>query len=134
MIKFNQQIDSAEKVRDTIRIKELSIWIMSHQHLMHQMVFSNGSIGFIMENVKGKLSELAKSKGVSIILSKWELSFSDPSIEIIDLTTPVAALFQPKENIEKMASEISREEPVPLNEFSIEAELLDYYCQKFGKK
>ncbi len=101
---------------------------------MHQMVFSNGSIGFIMENVKGKLSELAKSKGVSIILSKWELSFSDPSIEIIDLTTPVAALFQPKENIEKMASEISREEPVPLNEFSIEAELLDYYCQKFGKK
>jgi hypothetical protein len=134
MIKFRQQSDSAEKVHDTARLKELSIGIMSHQHLMHQIVFSNGSIGFIMAIVKDKLPELAKSTGVNMILSKWELPFRDPSVEIIDLTYQVAALFKPKERIEKMAGEISRQGPLPLNEFDIEAELLDYYCQKFGKK
>jgi hypothetical protein len=134
MIKFNRQSDSAEKAHDTARVKELSIGIMSNQHWMHQMVFSSGSIRNIMTIIKDKLPELAKTTGVSVILSKWELTFSNPSIEVIDLTKQVAALFQPKEDIDKMAIEISRQEPVPLNEFSIEAELLDYYCQKFGKK
>lgn len=134
MTKFNRQNDSAEKAHDTARVKELSTWIMSHQHLMHLMVFSNGSIGHIMAIVKDKLPELAKTTGVSVILSKWELPFSDPSFELIDLTKQVSMLFNPKENIDKLAKEISGSQPVPLDEFSIEAELLDYYCQQFGKK
>ena len=134
LIKFNQQNDSADKAHDTARIKELTVGIMSYQHLLHQMVFSNGSIGIVMAIIKDKLPELAKTAGVNIIISKWELNFSDPSIEIVDLTSQVAQLFQPKENIDKMSGDISQQQPIPIDEFGIETEMLDGYCQRFGKK
>ncbi|HZX63653.1 MAG TPA: hypothetical protein VFE66_10605 [Bacteroidales bacterium] len=134
MIKFNQQNDSAEKAHDTARIKELTVGIISYQHLLHQMIFSNGSIGFVMAIVKDKLPELAKTAGVSIIISKWELNFSDPSIEIVDLTSQITQLFHPKENIDQMSKDISAQQPIPIDEFGIETEMLDGYCQRFGKK
>jgi hypothetical protein len=107
---------------------------MSYQHLLHLMVFSNGSIGFVMAIVKDKLPELAKTVGVSVILSKWELNFIDPSIEIVDLTSQVAQLFQPKENIDQMSKDISAQQPIPIDEFGIEIDMLDGYCNRFGKK
>ncbi len=134
LIKINQQSDSATKAHDTARVKELSVEAMSYQHLLHLMVFSNGSIGFIMAIVKDKLPGLAKTAGVSVILSKWELNFSDPSIEIVDLTSQVAQLFHPKENIDQMSKDISAQQPIPIDEFGIETDMLDGYCNRFGKK
>jgi hypothetical protein len=134
MMKFRQQSDSAEKAHDTARIKELSVEAMSFQHLLHLSVFSNGSIGFVMACVKDKLPELAKTSGVTVILSKWEVNYIDPSAEIVDLTSRVAQLFQPKENIDQMSKDISAQQPIPLDEFGIETEMLDGYCKRFGKK
>jgi hypothetical protein len=134
MIKFNQQNDSATIAHDTARVKELTIGIFSYQHLLHQMIFSNGSIGIVMAIVKDKLPGLAKTAGVSVILSKWELNFSDPSIEIVDLTSQVAQLFQPKVNIDQMSKDISAQQPIPIDEVGIESDMMDQYCQKFGKK
>lgn len=134
LIKINQQSDSSTKAHDTARVKELSVGAMPYQHLLHLTVFSNGSIGFIMAIVKDKLPALAKTAGVIVILSKWELNFSDPSIEIVDLTSQITQLFHPKENIDKMVGEISQQPPVPIDELGIESDMLDLYCQKFGKK
>lgn len=134
MTKFARQSDSATKANDTARLKELSVGIMSYQHLLHQMIFSNGSIIMAMNIVKDKLPELAKNEGVSMIVSKWELNFSDPSIAIIDVTDQVAKLFNPKENIDKMAADIKKQEPVPLEDLTIEGDMLDLYCKRFGGK
>jgi hypothetical protein len=133
-MKWGQQNDSATKANDSARIKELGVQAMSYQHLLHQMVFSNGSAGCITVLIKDKLPELARTAGVTVILSKWELNYSDPSIELVDLTSQVAQLFQPKENIDKMAADISGQPPVPIDEMGIETEMLDYYCKLFGKK
>ena len=134
MTKFARQSDSATKANDTARLKELSVGIMSYQHLLHQMIFSNGSIIMAMNIVKDKLPELAKNEGISMIVSKWELNFSDPSIAIIDVTDQVAKLFNPKENIDKMAADIKKQEPVPLEDLTIEGDMLDLYCKRFGGK
>ena len=69
-----------------------------------------------------------------MIVSKWELNYTDPSIEIVDLTAKVAALFQPKDNIDKMAEEIAKQDPIPIEEMGIETDMLDGYCKKFNKK
>lgn len=124
MMKWNQQNDSAHKANDTARIKELAIEAMSYQHLLHLMVFSTGSISSFMALIKDKLPELAKTSGVSIIVSKWELNYRDPSFEVIDLTSQVAALFQPKENIDKMAADIAGQAPFPIEEMGIETDML----------
>jgi hypothetical protein len=134
MKKLSQQSDSAEKAHDTARVKELSVGMMSYQHLLHQMVFSNGSVGMVMELVKDKLPELAKTAGVSVILSKWELNFSDQAVEITDLTDQVSKLFNPKENIDNMSGEIRKQEPIPLEELMVEGDMLDLYCKRFGGK
>jgi hypothetical protein len=133
MTKTGQQSDSARKAHDTARIKEISVGAMSFQHLLHQAVFSTGSVASFMIVIKDKLPELAKKEGVSIIVSKWELNFSDPSFEIVDLTNQVAALFQPKENIDKMAADIAGQVPVPIEELGIETDMLDGYCKMFDK-
>ncbi len=134
MKKFNQQVDSAEKAHDSARVKELTVGIISYQHLLHQMVFSNGSAGMLLVLVKDKLPELAKTAGVSSIVSKWELNFSDPSVETVDVTDQVVKLFIPKENIENMAGEIRKQNPIPMEELSIEGEMLDMFCKRFGGK
>jgi hypothetical protein len=134
MIKIGLQSDSARKANDTARIKEISVGAMSFQHLLHQVVFSTGSVASFMTIIKDKLPELAKKEGISIIVSKWELNYSDPSFEIVDLTNQVAALFQPKENIDKMAADIAGQAPVPIQELSIETDMLDGYCKMFDKK
>jgi hypothetical protein len=134
LLKINQMSDSARKANDSSLLKDASVQAMSFQHLLHQMVFSKGSTAWIMELIKDKLRELAKKSGVSIIVSKWELNFNDPSFEVVDLTSQVAALFQPKENIDKMAEEISKATPVPMEEMGIETEMLDGYCSMYSKK
>jgi len=134
LVRLRQKSDSAEKVHDTARIKELSVGAMSFQHLLHLMIFSTGSVASFMKVIKDKLPELAKKEGVSIIVSKWELNYSDPSFEVIDLTKQVAALFQPKENIDKMAADIAGQPPVPIEDFGIETDMLDGYCKRFDKK
>jgi hypothetical protein len=71
---------------------------------------------------------------VSIIVSKYELNYRDPSIQVVDLTKQVAAIFQPKENIDKMAADIVSKSPVPIEEMTIETDMLDGYCKMFYKK
>ncbi|MEI6140381.1 MAG: hypothetical protein WCP85_14020 [Mariniphaga sp.] len=134
MGKIRQHSDSAMKTNDTLKIKEVSIQAMSYQHLLHQMVFSNGSAASILELVKDKLPEVAKQAGVSIVVSKFELNYQDPSIEIVDLTTQVSQLFNPTENIDNMVGNIKKDQPIPLDKLSIEAEMIEGYCNRFGKK
>lgn len=134
LTRLGQRSDSAKKANDTARTKELSIQAISFQHLLHQMVFSTGSVASFMTVIKDKLPELAKNEGVSIIVSKYELNYNDPSFEIVDLTKQVAALFQPKENIDKMAADIAGLSPIPIEEMTIETDMLDGYCKLFGKK
>lgn len=134
MQQLRQAADSISNKHDTAMIKENTVQMISFQHSLHQMVFSTGSIGTIMEAVKDKLPGLATTAGVSMIVSKWELNFSDPSIQIVDLTKQVALLFNPKEDIDKMAEEILKNKPVPLDELVIEQDMLDGYCRMFEKK
>lgn len=132
MMKFNSANDSAQKAKDTAKIRELSIQAMSYQHLLHQMVFGTGSVTAVMDLVKDKIPEIARNAGVSMVLSKWEMMYKDPSAEVIDLTEQIVQLFNPKEDIHKMMEEISKTEPVPLEELTIEDEMLDGYCRRFG--
>lgn len=92
------------------------------------MVFSAGSAAAILGLIRDKLPELAKEAGVSMLVSKWELTWHDPSVEIVDMTTQVANLFNPKENIDKMSAEISKMDPIPLSDFTVE-EVIDFWKQ-----
>jgi len=105
---------------DSTRKVEAAYKMITFQFLLHQQVFCTGTASAIIEIIKDKLPQVAKEAGVSSIVSKWELTYIDPSVEIVDLTMPIAKLFNPKGDYENMAKEISDQDPVPIEEFTIE--------------
>lgn len=120
--------DSLLKQEDTLKRNEGAYKMITLQYLNHQMVFCAGSAATVLCLIKDKLPELAKEAGVSMVVSKWELTWYDPSVEIVDLTTQVAKLFNPKENIDKMSAEISNMDPIPLSDLTVE-EVIDMWKQ-----
>jgi hypothetical protein len=134
MKNLGQKSDSALQAKDTTKFRELAIHAMSYQHLLHQMVFGAGSAAAIIGLVKDKLPEVTSQAGVSIIVSKFELTYKDPSVEIVDVTDKIIPLFNPKGDNEKIIAEIGKAEPIPLADLSIEEDMLNGFCQRFGKK
>jgi hypothetical protein len=121
--RMNQMRETGEEImqsNDTAKKIENAYKMFTWQYLLHQMVFCSGSTAAILDLVKDKLPQVAKEAGVSVITSKWELTFADPSAEIFDLTMPVAKLFNPKENIEAMAKDLTKQAPIPLSDFTVE--------------
>lgn len=86
---------------------------------MHQQVFSNGSINNILEKMKDKLPILAKDNNVKMILSKWEIPFTDESFEYVDITDQLVMFFNPDDATEKIIDNIKAMEPIPIEKISI---------------
>ena len=105
---------------DTVKKMETIYKIFTQQYIMHQQVFSSGSSANILALVKDKLPEVAKDAGVFAIVSKWELTFADTNVELIDLTMPVSKLFNPSGDFEKMVPDMQNQAPIPLEEFTVE--------------
>ncbi|OGU84685.1 MAG: hypothetical protein A2W11_07685 [Ignavibacteria bacterium RBG_16_35_7] len=86
---------------------------------MHQQGFSNGSIINILEKIKDKFPVIAKENNLNLIVSKWEVMFADESLELVDITDQLTALFNPDEATNKIIKEIKAMEPVPIEKISI---------------
>ena len=54
-----------------------------------------------------------------MILSKWEITFTDGSVEMIDITDQLTALYNPDETTKKIIENIKAMEPVPIEKISI---------------
>lgn len=122
---------------DTAKKIETIYKIFTKQYIMHQQVFSSGSSAFILDLVKDKLPQVAKDAGVFAIVSKWELTFVDPNVEVIDLTMPVSKLFNPSGDFDQMVPQMQAQAPIPLEEFTVEevVQMWKQFEEKYlGKK
>jgi len=108
-----QQNDTAKKIQAFYKI-------FTKQFLLHQQVFCSGSSAYVLDFVKDQLPQLAKETGTIAIVSKWELTYLDPTIEIVDLTLPVSKLFNPTADFDRMVPEFEKQAPIPLQDFTIE--------------
>lgn len=100
-------------------VKELGQLGPTKQVLMHQQGFSTGSVNNILEKVKEKFPAIAKENNVKLIVSKWEVMFADESLELVDITDQLTALFNPDEATNKIIENIKAMEPVPIEKISI---------------
>lgn len=100
-------------------MKELEQLGPTKQVLMHQQGFSTGSIINILEKIKEKFPTIAKQNNLKLIVSKWEVMFSDESLELIDITDQLTALFNPDEATKKIIENVKTMEPVPIEKISI---------------
>ena len=113
-IKYNKAKEEGNKEL----VEELERLGPAKQLLMEQQGFSTGSILNIMQKVKDKLLSVAKEYNVKLIVSKWEVMFTDESIELVDITDQLVEFFNPDEATRKVIEEIKAMEPLPIEQVS----------------
>ncbi|HJN71228.1 MAG TPA: hypothetical protein QF528_01415, partial [Phycisphaerales bacterium] len=57
---------------------------------------------------------------VGVIINKWDITFQEPEVELVDVTHLLVNLFNPSKETMKIVDEIMKTDPVP--EFSISKE------------
>jgi Skp family chaperone for outer membrane proteins len=118
MESLNLELQKAKEANDEKKVKELEAKGPAFQNLMHQQVFGNLSIPNVMGTIKDQLPAIAKKMGTSLIVSKWEISYSGPEIETVDLTLQLVGLFTVDDATRKMIEEgfKQNQEPVPVDQ------------------
>jgi len=116
-----EKYNKAKEEGDEKLVKELEALGQASQQVLHQQGFSTASVADILEKVKAELPKISEDAGVDIIVSKWEVVYRNPSIEIVDVTSHLVKLFNPDETTLKMIIEdLPKQAPLPLVELLIE--------------
>ncbi|MCX7014400.1 MAG: hypothetical protein NTW86_17925 [Candidatus Sumerlaeota bacterium] len=115
-----EEVKKAKAANDEKRIKELEIEMPGGQVRMHQQIFSTGAVTDIIETIKTSIPAIAQEAGVSLVVSKWEIAYKDPSIECVDVTPQLVKLFNPSAETQKMIEEMGNKEPVPIDQLSMD--------------
>jgi hypothetical protein len=119
---WDREMREAEAAGDSARMDELKLFMPSFQHLLHQQVFSTGSICNVMREIEEDLPGIAAEAGVDLIVSQWEVPYRSPDVELIDLTPDIVALFVVAEETASLVAQIADVEPVPLEELLYQPE------------
>ena len=89
--------EKAKAEKNEQAIKEIEAWPPTHHKLQMLQCFSTASVADILEKVKGQLPKVAQEAGVDMIVSKWEIAYSNSTSEIVDVTSHLVKLFNPDE-------------------------------------
>jgi cysteinyl-tRNA synthetase len=118
MVNLKEELNKARESGDKNKIKELEARGPAFQNLTHQQVFGNLSIPNVMATIKDQLPAIAQKAGVTMIVSKWEIQYSEPWIEQVDLTMQILDLFHIDDVMRKMIEESIRTnlQPVPVEQ------------------
>ncbi len=106
--------NTAKAAKDDKRIKQIESQMKTGQRRLHEQGFSTGSVINILAHVKNSLAGVAQEAGVDLIISKWEVMFQTPAVEIIDVTAPLVKLFQPSDRALKWIEDLKKQAPIAI--------------------
>lgn len=121
MVKMRADYEQAKARGDSARVKQLGREGPWMQVRLHQRGFSTAGAGDLLAKVADRLPGVAREAGVVLIVSKWELPFHDASVEVVDVTVPLAKLFQPDEETLRILAELASQKPIPFDELPLDA-------------
>jgi hypothetical protein len=115
---LTDKMEKAKAEKNEILLKELEAEVVAEHNYDMLRVFSQLPISDILEKVKDKLPQVAQEAGVDMMVSQWEVVHKTPSVEIVDITSPLVTLFNPREQGLKYIEEMSKQKqpPIPLLE------------------
>jgi ABC-type amino acid transport substrate-binding protein len=113
---WKDKYEKAKAEKNEQIIKECEAWGPTYHQLQMLQGFSIASVADILEKVKDDLSKIAQEVGVDIIVSKWEVAYKNPSVEIVDVTSHLVKLFNPDEQTLKLIEGLLKQPPMPLLE------------------
>ena len=109
---LNSRMKEAIEKNDSDAIASLEREAKLRQAMQHEMAFGTGSIRFVLEEIKDKISQIAKENNLSVVVSKWEINCPADNVELVDITDKIADIFQPDERVKGWLKEMKNVEPV----------------------
>lgn len=106
------EMEKAKAAGDTKKIEELEAWGQAQQDKLHKQGFGTASVCDLLEHIKDDIPKIAKEKGVDVIVSKWDIVYQNPEIEMIDITDEIVKPFNPNEKALKSIRAIQNHPPV----------------------
>jgi hypothetical protein len=110
--------EKAKADKDDKKMKEIDARMRLKQRRAHEQGFSTGSVAGCMAKIKDALPGVAKKAGVQAVVSKWELNYQAPGVEVVDVTEELTALFHPNEKVQGWLKDVKNHAPVPLEEIT----------------
>jgi hypothetical protein len=116
MKKLKEEHDQAKAAGDDAKAERLEAEGRGGQAHTHAQVFGSAPIDEILTKIKDRLPEIAKQAGVDLIVSKWTITYRSADARFVDVTEPMAKLFQPDEATLKMIREVPKHQPLSAEE------------------
>jgi hypothetical protein len=63
---------------------------------------------------------IAAQAGVRMVVSKWEVQFSDTAVETVDVTLPLVMLFNPNEKVLQWVEQMKNQAPIAFEELPLD--------------
>ncbi len=117
LVSQNMQAEyqKAKAAGDEAKIKELEAAGPARQELMHQQVFSSGTISNVMATLQNKIPAIARDARVVLMASKWDIVYRDSAVEYVDVTMQLVQLLNPEEKVLKWIEELKSQPPIPID-------------------
>jgi hypothetical protein len=93
------EYEKAKSDKNDKLMKEIDARMRVLQRRMHEQGFSTGSVADLIVKVKDSLPAVAKKANVRLIVSKWDVNYQSPDVELVDVTDELVAQFHPNENV-----------------------------------
>jgi hypothetical protein len=109
----------AKEEKDEKRMQELEQQSQWTEVRLHQRGFSTAGAADLLAKFREALPGIAREAGATLIVSKWEMPFNEPSVETVDVTEALVKLFQPDAATLEILDELKSSPPVPFDEISL---------------
>jgi hypothetical protein len=120
MARLRADYEQAKAKGDSAQVKKLGQEGPWMQVRLHQRGFSTAGVGDLLAKVDDALPGVAREAGVVLIVSKWEMPYQDASVEVVDVTLPIAKLFKADEQTLKILGELKDQKPIPFDEVPLD--------------
>ena len=80
--------------------------------MIHKQGFSTWPVDNILERIKGRIPEVAKKADVDVIISKWDMAYQLPGVELVDVTPLLVNLIVEDEKARKNALKVREMRPI----------------------
>lgn len=107
-----KRMDVAREKNDTVEINNIMKEMPLRQRFMHEQAFGKGSVSWIMDAFKEKISGVAEKEKVGIVVSKFELLCYTKDTELIDITLKLCDIFESSVDLKQMYTEMQAVEPI----------------------
>jgi hypothetical protein len=114
--RLERDLEAARAAGDSAQVERMEAYMPAFKQIMHHQGFGVGSVRGIMQKLEEQLPQIAEDAGVLLIVSKWEVTHHDASVEVVDVTSQIVALFDPRDRVLQLVKDFRGLDPVPFDE------------------